>query len=101
MEKEILILLAILTNDHLYKQVYAGEIKMLFDMLKREQGNYLKDEYPTPINQTTIDKFNEAIRSSENLIVMQNEPQSNQYTHLCSHIHSIIKGLKEIESCNY
>jgi DNA-directed RNA polymerase alpha subunit len=43
MEKEILVLLAILTNDHLYKQVYAREIKMLFDMLRREQAGYLSD----------------------------------------------------------
>ena len=42
MEREILVLLAILTNDNLYKQVYAREIKMLFDMLRREQDTYLK-----------------------------------------------------------
>ena len=41
MEKEILILLAKLVDDHLYRQVYASQIKMLFDMLEREQGNYL------------------------------------------------------------
>jgi len=40
MEKEILILLAILTEDAIYKQVYARQIKMLFDMLEREQKDY-------------------------------------------------------------
>jgi len=42
MEKEILKLLAIVMERNLYSQVYASEIKMLFDMLKREQNQYLK-----------------------------------------------------------
>lgn len=41
MEKEILKVIAILTTDSIYKQVYSYQIKMLFDMLEREQKNYL------------------------------------------------------------
>lgn len=44
MEKEILKVIAILMEDHIYKQVYASQIKMLFDMLEREQRGYLQDE---------------------------------------------------------
>jgi hypothetical protein len=42
MEKEILKVIAILAEDTIYKQVYASEIKILFDMLKREQSHYLQ-----------------------------------------------------------
>lgn len=38
MEKEILKLLVIIMEDNLYKQVYCNEIKMLFDMLRKEQN---------------------------------------------------------------
>lgn len=44
MEKDILQLLAIMMSDNLYRQVYAGQIKLLFDMLEREQSRYPKDE---------------------------------------------------------
>ena len=44
MEKEILRLLAILTEDVIYKQVYARQIKLLLDMLEREQLNYPQDD---------------------------------------------------------
>lgn len=44
MEKEILQVIAIVANDQLYRQVYASELKMLFDMLRREQGTYLQDD---------------------------------------------------------
>lgn len=44
MEKEILKLLAILTEDNLYRQIYSKQIKLLFDMLEREQRNYCQDD---------------------------------------------------------
>ena len=44
MEKEILKLLAILTEDNLYRQVYARQVKLLFDMLEREQLIYCRKE---------------------------------------------------------
>jgi hypothetical protein len=46
MEKEILKLLAILTEDNLYRQVYVQQIKLLFDMLEREQRTYCQDGNP-------------------------------------------------------
>jgi len=52
MEKEILILLAKLVDDHLYRQVYASQIKLLFDMLEREQGNYLHCDNDSDVKET-------------------------------------------------
>lgn len=49
MEKEILILLAILMQDNIHQQIYAQQIKLLFDMLEREQLTYCQDNsYPIP-----------------------------------------------------
>jgi hypothetical protein len=42
MEKEILKVIAILAEDPIYRQVYAKEIKMLFNMLSREQEQNLE-----------------------------------------------------------
>ena len=52
MEKEIIKLITVLIEDNLYKQVYASEIKMLFNMLRREQNNYLQDLSPLTPKQS-------------------------------------------------
>jgi hypothetical protein len=41
LEYNLLQLLANLTNNNLYQQVYASEIKMLFDMLRESRNNRL------------------------------------------------------------
>jgi hypothetical protein len=44
MEKEILRVIAILLEDSILRQIYRNELKMLFDMLTREQNKYLQGE---------------------------------------------------------
>tara|TARA_R110000868_G_C10971076_1_gene769946 strand:+ start:1029 stop:1187 length:159 start_codon:yes stop_codon:yes gene_type:complete len=44
LEYNILSVLNNLTSDNLYRQVYAYEIKMLFDMLKEIRSNRLTDD---------------------------------------------------------
>jgi len=64
MEKEILKLLTILTEDNLYRQVYAQQIKLLFDMLEREQKTYCQDGKPISggiINNNTAGNFYEPL----------------------------------------
>lgn len=43
--------------------------------------------------QEIKEKIETAIRSSENLAIIQHEPQSNQYTHLICHLRSILLSL--------
>ncbi len=42
-----------------------------------------------------IAELEDALRSCKNLIRIQNEPQSNQYSHLKAHTLSIISNLRE------
>ena len=49
MEHEIIKLLNTITSDHVYRQVYAYEVKMLFEMLKETQSHKLSGEsFKTP-----------------------------------------------------
>uniref|UniRef100_A0A6M3LU87 Uncharacterized protein n=1 Tax=viral metagenome TaxID=1070528 RepID=A0A6M3LU87_9ZZZZ len=49
MDKEIIRLITVLAEDSLFKQVYASEIKMLFDMLREQQELNLKPDPPLSI----------------------------------------------------
>ena len=50
MEKEILRVIALIMESNLYQQVYASELKMLFEMLRRQQSTYLQGAGPSCIN---------------------------------------------------